>query len=69
MAKYLVLQGIEQDAGGGEKWAGSGLGERQESQRARRMKGNMHLLGIGVGETSRKSQRPRMKEVPRTQPG
>ena len=49
-----------------ERGPGSGMGrDRIEDQRARRMNGNMQLLG--VGGISRESQRPEIREAHRSQ--
>jgi hypothetical protein len=59
-----------------EEWksgTGSGMRGKKDVQRSTRVSGNIQLLGVagggwGGGErTSRKSQRPGMQEVPRTQ--
>jgi hypothetical protein len=49
--------------------SGMGMGETGKGPEARRMNRNMQLPGVGVGGTSRKSQRPGMGEAPRTQYG
>jgi hypothetical protein len=60
---------LEEKRGRG-KGAGLGMGgDRTEAQWARRMNGNMQLLDVGDGGTSKKSQRPEMGENPRTQCG
>jgi hypothetical protein len=44
-------------------------GDRRKAQKAMRMNENMQLQRVEVGGTSRKSQRPRIEEDPRTQWG
>jgi hypothetical protein len=51
---------VEEGKGRGKRGTGSGMGrDRREDQRAKRMSGNLQLLGEeGEGGISRKFQRP-----------
>ena len=67
-ARYQLPQTFESQETQQKREAESRMGrDRRESQRAKRMNGNMQLFGVESMRLSRKSQRAVMRDAPRTQ--